>query len=925
MATQATLDQIQQIYIAYYGRPADQTGLDFWAAALEANGGDVDSIINAFANSAESTALYGSAPSPTSLVTSIYENLLHRAPDSEGLQFYVQELTSGALTPGNLALAVLDGARNSDIATVQNELAAANQFTAQALTYAGDTAAAIARTFLLQVSGDSTAQSELLAQLTSWVNAASAATTDPSQFAGKIAGGVLTDLSIIGEYAAGTTPSTGDDTSGSVPTFTMNVDATTHIVSFTSAAGTISIVSIAAGGSGAGSVTITAANQGQTASITVPGSAAETVAFAGFDVASGQTVSVSDKLAAGLSISGAGTVLVTDSGTAGTYDLTGIASTIQFSIAAGHTDTLLMTVAQVTETGLTSGYALLDSFAHISAAGSAVITQAGSYTLTDASGSLGALTVAQESLVTHASNASSYTFTLVDSIANLGGHTSDAGVTAYSIVDTLANLVSGANAAIVEGAASHTLTDASANLGALTVSAADMAHSATNGSSYDYSVTDTSVALADALIADDAALTQASLLSVSDTSTPSLTLAEAQALSVHDLLAATYDLADTAADLLDAAAQPIVVGAHAVSLSADAPGLTVEQATTLAALPSFGLAGHSLTLADTLANLVGNTTLAGASAYTVVDTVQDILTDSHGLVPGAAAVELSADAIGLSVHDASELAATPDFSVNGHIVTLNDSVANLVGNTDVASASSYTVTDTLANIANDVGASDNVVLNAATIVMKADSSVYSNQYIYAHHLLLTLEGSASTVTLALASDTPGNLIDTSQFAGSVTINDTAQGDTFLTGSGSTTVIERSGHSGDTVFFGSDSGNTDTLLINTIATVTDTVHSFVAGQDQIASNFGGNMTIGAECGANASGIASFATLQAFATALAQTSGTANDVIAWVDTAHGNTYVATFNGVAGAHVVELVGVSASALQVTGGATTVLTAPI
>ena len=35
MATQANLDAVQKLYIAYLGRAADQAGLNFWANAIE--------------------------------------------------------------------------------------------------------------------------------------------------------------------------------------------------------------------------------------------------------------------------------------------------------------------------------------------------------------------------------------------------------------------------------------------------------------------------------------------------------------------------------------------------------------------------------------------------------------------------------------------------------------------------------------------------------------------------------------------------------------------------------------------------------------------------------------------------------------------------------------------------------------------------
>ena len=53
---------IHQMYIAYYQRPADPAGLIYWQDQLNANGGGEagwNAVADAFANAAESSALYG--------------------------------------------------------------------------------------------------------------------------------------------------------------------------------------------------------------------------------------------------------------------------------------------------------------------------------------------------------------------------------------------------------------------------------------------------------------------------------------------------------------------------------------------------------------------------------------------------------------------------------------------------------------------------------------------------------------------------------------------------------------------------------------------------------------------------------------------------------------------------------------------------
>ncbi|WP_167670969.1 DUF4214 domain-containing protein, partial [Allopusillimonas ginsengisoli] len=87
-------DAVQKIYIAYYGRPADPVGLNFWAGKLDAAAGDLSEIIDAFGNSAESTALFDGA-SNSAKITQIYQQLFNRAPEADGLNFYIDLLANG--------------------------------------------------------------------------------------------------------------------------------------------------------------------------------------------------------------------------------------------------------------------------------------------------------------------------------------------------------------------------------------------------------------------------------------------------------------------------------------------------------------------------------------------------------------------------------------------------------------------------------------------------------------------------------------------------------------------------------------------------------------------------------------------------------------------------------------------------------------
>lgn len=174
MATTDYTNVLQRFYIAYFGRPADPTGLASAAAALDASGAPVSTqallnaygsnatvrtLVDGFGLSAESQALYGGTTT-TQRVTAIYLNILNRQPDVPGLTYWSTEIDSGRLSLSKVALAIMAAAENDtfgDAVTVARKQDVSNRFTnsldlpEEAQAYAGDAAAATARQLLSQV------------------------------------------------------------------------------------------------------------------------------------------------------------------------------------------------------------------------------------------------------------------------------------------------------------------------------------------------------------------------------------------------------------------------------------------------------------------------------------------------------------------------------------------------------------------------------------------------------------------------------------------------------------------------------------------------------------------------------------------------------------------------------------------------------
>jgi hypothetical protein len=138
--TQAAFaQQVQQMYVAYYGRPGDPGGVTFWAGRLaEAGGNWITDLVNAFGTSPEYTERFG-ALSPESLLNNLYQQLFNRPPDPGGLAFYLDLLSGSNLTGFNptgrtstlaqIALDVANGALGPDRVMLNNKIDVSLYFT----------------------------------------------------------------------------------------------------------------------------------------------------------------------------------------------------------------------------------------------------------------------------------------------------------------------------------------------------------------------------------------------------------------------------------------------------------------------------------------------------------------------------------------------------------------------------------------------------------------------------------------------------------------------------------------------------------------------------------------------------------------------------------------------------------------------------
>jgi len=221
MAT--NIELVQQLYVAYFNRPADVDGLAYYTKLLA--GATTDAAVAAtvaqisadFANAAEYKDAYAGL-STKQIINTIYHNLFGHAADIPGLNYYADLYDAGSLTLANIVTQVAGGALGTDATAYDNKVTAAVKFTDtisasadQQIAYAHDAAAlAAGQAYLASVTDN--------ASLT-------AALSNVDSVASSLVGTVTSALTVGADTLTGTN---GNDVFNALP-----VNPTTGVVADT--------------------------------------------------------------------------------------------------------------------------------------------------------------------------------------------------------------------------------------------------------------------------------------------------------------------------------------------------------------------------------------------------------------------------------------------------------------------------------------------------------------------------------------------------------------------------------------------------------------------------------------------------------------------------------------------------------------------
>lgn len=119
------LDPIQSLYLAALGRAPDATGYVYWSKTFGAGSAKLEDVAQRFSSTVEFQNAFANL-SAEQTIARIYQNILSREPDTDGLNYWLAELKSGQSIPA-VALGILAAAANQtdhdDGGVVNNKLA----------------------------------------------------------------------------------------------------------------------------------------------------------------------------------------------------------------------------------------------------------------------------------------------------------------------------------------------------------------------------------------------------------------------------------------------------------------------------------------------------------------------------------------------------------------------------------------------------------------------------------------------------------------------------------------------------------------------------------------------------------------------------------------------------------------------------------
>ena len=102
---------VTEIYVATFGRAPANNGLNYWGDAVDSGAFTIEQVARSFFDQLETKAKYPEGSSNTDFITTIYYNVLSRAPAVSGLAYWVDALDTDLMRRDEAIMAIINGAK----------------------------------------------------------------------------------------------------------------------------------------------------------------------------------------------------------------------------------------------------------------------------------------------------------------------------------------------------------------------------------------------------------------------------------------------------------------------------------------------------------------------------------------------------------------------------------------------------------------------------------------------------------------------------------------------------------------------------------------------------------------------------------------------------------------------------------------------
>ncbi len=196
-----TYDSVTRLYVATFDRAPDSAGIEYWLNDSFGGNPTLEKIASSFFDQTETQERYPSGTSNKEFIKEIYQNLFDRDPDEEGWDYWEKELNSGNIKRSQFILAVINGALAStgdpnDAAILSNKTTVGKVFAQKGLNDKD-----FAKIVMAGITSDYFTVEEALSKISTYLNNSTA--------------NLLPD-DTMSDYIDKTAPSSVETTSGNI-------------------------------------------------------------------------------------------------------------------------------------------------------------------------------------------------------------------------------------------------------------------------------------------------------------------------------------------------------------------------------------------------------------------------------------------------------------------------------------------------------------------------------------------------------------------------------------------------------------------------------------------------------------------------------------------------------------------------------------